>query len=149
MCSASVPYGLYLQPQPDDNVADEGPTPAKRPRRQSCYSMYLEDDDEPGAMDELDLYLIEHIHDDSDILGWWRNRKDRFPRLAALAESLLIIPATSASSEREFSEAGHVYREKRLSLKPSTSSTVLFLNSNADLIQEPPRQAQPRPPQPD
>ncbi len=62
-------------------------------------------------------------------------QRERFPRLAALALHLLNIPATSASSEREFSDAGNIYREKRLSLFPATTSHIHFLNSNADLLE--------------
>ncbi|KAK3910107.1 E3 SUMO-protein ligase ZBED1 [Frankliniella fusca] len=126
---------VYLQGEPPV----EGNQPAKRPRRSSDESAFLEDDDEQVAGDEIEVYLKEPKHEDSDLLEWWRNRKDRFPQLAALASKILIIPATSASAEREFSEAGHVYREKRLSLKPSTTSTILFENSNADLIAELPQ----------
>ncbi|KAK3920035.1 Transposable element Hobo transposase [Frankliniella fusca] len=125
----------------DDNA---GPPPTKRPKVAECMQKYLEDDEEALALeDELDRYLKEPIIDDSDLMNWWQQRRDRFPCLAALDEQLLCIPATSASSEREFSEAGHIFRQKRLSLLPETASNILFLHSNADLL----NLQLPRPPQ--
>ncbi|KAK3925971.1 Transposable element Hobo transposase [Frankliniella fusca] len=112
------------------------PSPPKRAKVSECYLKYLEDEyDQWDVDDEFDLYLKSPIIDDSNLIGWWRQRRERFPRLSALALHLLNIPATSASSEREFSEAGHIYREKRLSLHPTTASDVLFINSNSGLLE--------------
>ncbi|KAK3929532.1 Transposable element Hobo transposase [Frankliniella fusca] len=123
---------LYLQQE----QAAPGPPPAKRAKISEAYSKYLEDEtDQWDLDDELDKYFKEPIIDDTDLIGWWRQRRERFPSLAALALHLLNIPATSASSEREFSEAGHIYREKRLSLFPAATSNILFLHSNADLLE--------------
>ncbi|KAK3924665.1 Putative AC9 transposase [Frankliniella fusca] len=121
----------YLQ-QPDV----QAPSPPKRAKVAECYQKYMEDDDDALEMeeDEVDRYLREPITNDEDLIAWWRQRRERFPRLSALAEHLLCIPATSASAEREFSEAGHVFREKRLRLAPNTASHILFLNSNFDFV---------------
>ena len=53
-----------------------------------------------------------------------------FPVLARLARRYLAIPATNASVERLFSDAGNVYSEKRKALDPDTASMVIFLYSN-------------------
>jgi len=37
-----------------------------------------------------------------DMLKWWRQQTSTFPKLAALARSVLAVPATSAPSERVF-----------------------------------------------
>ncbi|KAH7979545.1 hypothetical protein HPB49_009814 [Dermacentor silvarum] len=62
--------------------------------------------------DELDSYVhaaevCEHIE---NLLQWW---KPKFPRLSHLARQILWIPATSASSERNFSAAGYVMHQRR------------------------------------
>ncbi|KAK3907808.1 Transposable element Hobo transposase [Frankliniella fusca] len=120
----------------DHEAEAAAPPPPKRPRPAEVYRKYLEDaeDSEEIVEDEIDRYVREPIGDDSDILGWWKQKRERFPRLSRLAQQFLVIPASSASAEREFSEAGHVFRQKRLRLHPSTASDILFVNSNADLI---------------
>ena len=40
------------------------------------------------------------------ILLWWRGHQHRYPNLAKLARRYLCVPATSAPSERVFSNAG-------------------------------------------
>ena len=50
---------------------------------------------------------------DGNILQYWHKEQDNLPHLAALAREIFCIPATSASSERCFSEAGNVITDKR------------------------------------
>ncbi|KAK3929378.1 Putative AC9 transposase [Frankliniella fusca] len=122
----------------DDNeraAPAPAPSPPRRPKLPEVYRKYLEEEeDERSVEDELDRYLREPIGNDSDIRDWWKQRRERFPRLYRLALQLLVIPATSASAEREFSEAGHVFRQKRLTLNPNTASDILLVHSNSDLL---------------
>jgi len=64
------------------------------------------------------------------MLKWWRQQTSTFPKLAALARSVLAVPATSAPSKRVFSVAGHVINAKRSSLAPSRSNKIVFVHEN-------------------
>jgi hypothetical protein len=65
-----------------------------------------------------------------DILNWWREHQEKFPKLAKLARKIFSVPASSAASERAFSAAGQTITERRTSLKPDTVDSILFLHSN-------------------
>ncbi len=67
------------------------------------------------------------------LLAWWSKNAEIFPSLALVARSVLCIPAASAKSECNFSDAGNTLTTKRNGLKPSTLNTLLFMRSNLDL----------------
>ena len=50
-------------------------------------------------------------------LIWWKLNHRSFPLLARVARRVLAIPATSASSERAFSEAGLLISKRRTCLR--------------------------------
>jgi hypothetical protein len=54
-----------------------------------------------------DFQRVERGFDVSafDVSEWWRSNKDRFPTLFKLVQQYLIVPATSATSERQFFKA--------------------------------------------
>ena len=65
-----------------------------------------DDDDSEGFENgtELEEFLLEKsLPRNSDVMAWWNTNEHRFPKLAKLAKVYLGIPATSASSERLFS----------------------------------------------
>ena len=64
-----------------------------------------------------------------DILIWWKDHRLKFPKLALLCTYYLTIPASSASSEREFSVAGQTISEHYTGLKPETVDSILVLHS--------------------
>ena len=64
-----------------------------------------------------------------DLLQWWSDHKNEYPALAVLCAYYLSIPASSASSEREFSTAGQTINERRTNLKPETVESILVLHS--------------------
>ena len=72
------------------------------------------------------------MQDDRDVLGWWREHHVTYPKLGVLARGILAIPASSSSSERNFSAAGRTIQQRRTSLKPSTVDAILFLHNNVD-----------------
>lgn len=53
-----------------------------------------------------------------DPLLWWKKNALTFPYLSQLAKTLLAIPATSASTERHFSETGGLVTKKKAQLDP-------------------------------
>ena len=67
---------------------------------------------------------------DLDILQWWNEHKNEYPALTILCGYYLAIPASSASSEREFSEAGQTISERRTNLNPETVDSILILHSS-------------------
>ncbi|KAA1105442.1 hypothetical protein PGT21_050144 [Puccinia graminis f. sp. tritici] len=79
---------------------------------------------------ELDLYLKEHntevpptVH--FEILEWWKVNSLRFPTLSQLAQTILMIPATSVASESAFSASGRVLNDFRTSLNPDTLEALI------------------------
>jgi len=68
---------------------------------------------------EIQLYRCLSIAPD-DVLVWWKSQKVIYPWLLLLAKTLLVIPATSAPSERVFSTVGLMVNAKRNSFAPST-----------------------------
>lgn len=98
---------------------------------------------------ELASYLSQSPGDDSDLLQWWSTgvffpsefwhlqrffnlftsqQVSQFPKLSQIAWAVLCIPATSASSEREFSIAGELISARRSSFDPANVNNILFLH---------------------
>ncbi|CAF4438682.1 unnamed protein product [Didymodactylos carnosus] len=85
-----------------------------------------------SLLDELDKYLkmaIDVQFKQPNPLVFWKDHQQKFPYLAKLARHLYSIPATSAGVERQFSAAGLVINERRLSLNPDTVEDILFVRS--------------------
>lgn len=120
--------------QPMDSVEDAMPIAGQK-RHASSDDDFLDEfgPKRPRAPDdEVDTYLkedVERIHP-SDVLNWWKNKSDKFPRLSRLARKLLAIPATSAASESVFSRAGRTVTDLRSSLSPENVRHLLFLHCN-------------------
>ncbi|WVZ79811.1 hypothetical protein U9M48_027346, partial [Paspalum notatum var. saurae] len=70
-----------------------------------------------SAISELSSYLdsdtINQFDDSFNILSWWHQHKITFPILSILAKNVLIIPASTVSSESTFSLVGRVIEERR------------------------------------
>ena len=84
------------------------------------------------ARSEIDDYFDEPAAPDAKPLDWWRARKHRFPVLARLARKYLAVPATSAPSERVWSDAGNIVTKKRASLSDANVDTLVFLHGNIE-----------------
>ena len=54
----------------------------------------------------------------------------RFPKLSKLARKYLTIPATSAESERTFSDAGWILNKRRKNLESAIIADLLLLHCN-------------------
>jgi hypothetical protein len=66
-------------------------------------------------------------------LAWWKKRQHQLPLLSILAKRTLCIPATSAPSERVFSQAGLTISNLRCSLSAEHASNLIFLHDNWDI----------------
>lgn len=62
-----------------------------------------------------------------NVCEFWRKNQHDFPNVARLAMRILCIPASSASSERQFSLLNREAPPLRSSLKPSTLSNLVLL----------------------
>ena len=97
----------------------------------------MEWEDTPDLIepDEVERYLQAHFTanqcQDDAILEFWQDQRLTFPLLSMLARAVLCVPASSASSERNFSSAGRVLEARRNRLNPGTVDSILFLHSAA------------------
>ena len=94
--------------------------------------------------EEFDAYLKEpEIDVNCDPLCWWKAHAETYPRISLLARKWLGIPASSTSSERLCSTAGHVTEQRRCSLTPENVNMLVFLNKNWSLISSTPAPSAP------
>lgn len=66
---------------------------------------------------------------------FWALRETDFPLLSKLARKILCIPATSAPSERVFSQAGLTITKLRASLTADNASKLIFLHDTWDIAE--------------
>jgi len=67
-------------------------------------------------------------------LNWWKIKAGLFPTLARIARNYLGAPASQASSERLFSDAGNTVTDTRSKLDPAHVEEICFLHDNWELI---------------
>jgi hypothetical protein len=85
--------------------------------------------------DEIEEYLmIEEVDIKTCPFKWWASQESHFPILSQLAKKYLAIPATSAASERLFSDAGNIMTVRRTNLLPSTFEHLVFCKRNWHLV---------------
>lgn len=79
---------------------------------------------------EFDKYINFTItNTDLDLLTFWRDHKNMFPRLSQLTKYFLSIPATSTASERAFSISGAHFAKKAISIKFATCYSNIILKT--------------------
>ena len=128
---------LLLQYGSDDsddsmNTVKERPTKRRKKVKESIdFSQFYDSSGDEGEEDEVDQYLKSKVPKDKNlnILQWWKDHKLEYPKLAILCAYYLSIPASSASSEREFSAAGQTISERRTNLNPETVDSILIMHS--------------------
>jgi hypothetical protein len=67
-------------------------------------------------------------------LAWWYEHKDQLPILYQLSQKYLSIPATSAPSERIWSQCSLVISKKRNRLSEDIVTSVIALKVNSKLL---------------
>ena len=82
-------------------------------------------------MNEWEAYkgaevLEETVHRVGGPLGWWRQNEMLYPHIARLARKYLAGQASSAASERLFSQAGLVVTAKRNRMTGDTAADIIF-----------------------
>ena len=87
-------------------------------------------DDALQRPEEVAAYIDHKTPKDTSFhaLSLWGERS--FPNISQIARFILVVPASSAASERAFSSAGYVVQEQRSLLKPSAVDDVLFVHGN-------------------
>ena len=69
-----------------------------------------------------------------NVLSWWKKNKNQFPHIFQFVRSNLHIPATSVPSERIFSLAGYIVRDRRSKILSRNVNKAIFLKKNAKHI---------------
>ena len=69
-------------------------------------------------------------------LKWWKKNQGLYPVLAALAKVFLTIPATSAPSERVWSQSANVITTKRARLDETIASGIMFVKENVRVLRK-------------
>ncbi len=89
------------------------------------------DDDSVDEFDEIHDYMKKKFvcPKDNDILKWWQDHSIIYKQLSRLAMALLSIPASSATSERIFSETGRTLEARRQLLSPDSLDALVFLRN--------------------
>lgn len=88
----------------------------------------LDEDDE----DEVSRYINHPITKRVDQIEWWSENGEQFPSLYSIFTRLAAIPATSSSSERNFSTVGNVITDKRNMLLPSSVNDLIVARNRFD-----------------
>lgn len=91
----------------------------------------------PDLEREIKNFLIlppASVEEARNALEWWKMYSKSFPLLAALAKSVLSIPAASTTSERVFSASGGIISDKRHNLTPDNTKKLTLIKVNYDYI---------------
>ncbi len=83
----------------------------------------------PTLVNELDNYMALYIqiHDNDDILFFWKENEKSFPTLASIVRDLFVIPASNTIVERLFSSSKNIVTDRRTSLGAEKLNKLLFL----------------------
>ena len=73
---------------------------------------------------------------ESSVLYWWKKHATLLPILAKIARSILVIPASSAKSERVFSTGGNTVAVKRTRLNPLRVEHLIVIKENLSKLKE-------------
>src|SRR6266542_2979416 len=92
-------------------------------------------DESTAKVDKIAEYLAMPLAmETEDPLEWWKAHVQIFPNLSKLARKYLVIPATSVSSERLFSDAGNLINAQRTRLNTNLVGKMLFLKRNMNVM---------------
>lgn len=116
------------------------PSAAKRIRleliqKHTNSNVAIENDIEGNIRKEYVKYVaLSDVVDDP--LLWWKKNAIAFPCLSQLARTILSFPATSASTERHFSESGTLITKKKAQLNPINAQKIMFIHDNFKHVQQ-------------
>ena len=91
----------------------------------------------PPLKAEMEKYLKMEFSDSNVVvIDWWKVHSGTFPLLSGIAKSIYCQPASSASSERAFSQAGLTMTDKRQKMKVETLEKLCFINQNYEQLEQ-------------
>lgn len=97
------------------------------PRKRRIFDKFKDPEDDEL---ERDLHGTDGRENISELLWWWMSQSKKFPHLSFPEKEILCIPGTNGSSERNFSAADFIFRERRTYLKPESLDSLLLLHEN-------------------
>ena len=94
-----------------------------------------------AEQDELVSYINSTIGINTspinfDLWNFWHQNKSRWPTLHKIAMKIFHIPASSASSERQFSKAKRIIGCLRLAMSPQKLEDQVIVASNSSIAEE-------------
>ena len=94
-------------------------------------SLFIESDNLKNEIRHYrSLTMSADVKDKTNVLQWWKDNKTLFPSLFKAAQTYLHIPATSVPSERIFSLAGYIVRDRRSKILATNVNKSIFLKKN-------------------
>lgn len=91
----------------------------------NIFEDYVSFDVDSTNDSEVEQYLQHPVLQEVDATAWWITNKLKYPNLYKMFKALSCIPATSASSERDFSVAGNIITDKRSMLLPENVNDLI------------------------
>ena len=99
--------------------------------RAVCISKGMNKGKKTASRNEVDNYLGEPtLGHQLDPLEWWKERRDRYPRLVVLVRRYLCMIMNSVPCERIFSKMGLVITDRRTNITAEKASLVGVVASN-------------------
>ena len=94
-------------------------------------SLFIESDNLKNEIRHYrSLTMAADVKEKTNVLQWWKDNKTLFPSLFKAAQTYLHIPATSVPSERIFSLAGYIVRDRRSKILATNVNKSIFLKKN-------------------
>lgn len=117
-----------------DSVCDTAETHAANDEFAEFVEFHQVDDNNNQVEEEIARYSNINVAytNTFDVLAWWNMHQQLFPLLHKTSCKIFCIPASSAASERTFSNARNLITEKRclIATNPDNINKIMFLNSN-------------------
>lgn len=76
------------------------------------------------------------IHHKTSIIDFWKEQKENYPEIYAVAEILNSIPPSQATVERSFSALAYIYGPLRCRLSKDILSDILMIKLNKGLLRK-------------
>jgi len=117
----------------DNNTAAAVSPPAKKAKldpRAASLKFLANSSAPPQRISEFDQYLALPVDNSVDVLQYWHDNEAIYPNVASVARKYLCAPATSTSSDRQFSACGRLVTKLRSSLDADRVESLIFLHEN-------------------
>ena len=130
------PQVQTVQSPTDDDVITVATTsdepPCKRFRLLSQFLTEKQEEEAPNTNDDIQEYFDSkrQLPEKADPLNFWIENEQIYPRLAPLAQDILVIPASSTPIERVFSKAGYATSGRRNRLSGQNLEREVLLKTN-------------------